>query len=177
MADSSGIGTTELLLLGAAGYLAYSYFTSTGLFAPAAAAAASTTPAGSTVPSTSGASTAETSPVTTAPVVSPAPPINSNGGYNTRLWQPSWVAKGAPAPSGFTLAQWSASASYAAGDAVTYAPSGAREAGAYVNLTGNNTTTTPDKDLTNWGPLVDVDTGNADFRSHSSAGTDSHQSC
>ena len=66
---AEGMGDTELLLLAAVGgYLAYSWYTSTGLFAPSAAATTSTTPA-----------------TTAATTTATAAPVTSNGSYTTAL--------------------------------------------------------------------------------------------
>lgn len=62
------MGTAEIVMLGAAAYLAYSYMTSTGLFAPAAAAA--TVPAPVT---TTGAYTTALTTQPAPPAVAPAP--------------------------------------------------------------------------------------------------------
>jgi hypothetical protein len=147
------LNATEIILIGAAAYLGYSWYSGTGLFAPAAAAA--TTPAVTPV-----TTTPVTSPVVPTPpavsTVAPTPPVTPNNGYTGALTaQSPWTMR----PGGSIRqmvsrtvhSAWSASATYGAGDTVMYAlPGGPTQA--YVNLTGANAGN-PATDTTDWLPV------------------------
>jgi pyruvate/2-oxoglutarate dehydrogenase complex dihydrolipoamide acyltransferase (E2) component len=156
------IGTTEILLIGVGGYLAYSLYTSTGLFAPAAAAAPSAAPA----PAPSAApAPAATTPVAPAPapaatatpaVTSARPPVTSAGNYTPGLVNQSpWAMRPGRIQQlvqQTTQNQWSATATYTAGQIVLYTPAGGGHPSSYVNLTGQNAGA-PSVDTTDWAPV------------------------
>ena len=142
--NGQGMSETELLILAAVGgYLAYSWYTSTGLFAPSAAATTSTTAAATTPTATTVAT-----PVTTTSTTTPAAaPLTPGGAYSTSLTrQGGWRARSGS--QGY--AAWSATGTYVEGEAISYSPAAGVQPLNYVNLTGNSTATPPNQDTTNW---------------------------
>ena len=146
MASSGSSGTNELLLIGALGagaYLLYSWYTGTGLFAPAAAAA-------TTAATTAAVPVASTPvlPATTQTVSASGPAVTPAGFGPGLVQQTPWAMR----PNSFANqapSVWSSSATYGAGNVVLYAaPSGPTIR--YVNLTSQNTTVSPAVDTTNW---------------------------
>jgi len=86
-----GISMTDALLLAGGAYLAWSWYTSTGLFAPSATTSPATSPAAAPVTGSGSYTTALTASNTPA---APASPVTPAGGYTTSLPAPG----PAPAP-------------------------------------------------------------------------------